>query len=151
MKHSLKLWYGVTRTIKSVEYQMDEDCKKFKENTIELNKALHLLIGDLPIPESGLKYSNQLKRATSCLMGTPLTFLQDWRTLGGVDEQHVEGIHPAKVHLASKKVWKLSGRTTLGQKKVFKGFLFMNSTFIVECIEDRMEKTRRKKGKNKNR
>ena len=46
MKHILKLWYGVMRTMKSVEYQTAGDCKRFKENTIEVNKALHLLIDD---------------------------------------------------------------------------------------------------------
>ena len=71
MKHILKLWYGVMRRMKSVDYQTDEDCKRFEENTIELNKALHLLIDDPPIPGSGLKHSNQLK-AVSCLMGTSL-------------------------------------------------------------------------------
>ena len=58
MKHILKLWYGVMRTMKSVEYQTSADCKKFEENTIELNRALHLLIDDPPIPGRGLKYSN---------------------------------------------------------------------------------------------
>ena len=46
MKHIFKIWHGVIRTMKSVEYQTDEDCKRFEENTIELNKALHLLIDD---------------------------------------------------------------------------------------------------------
>ena len=58
MKHILKLWYGVMRTMKSAEYQTSADCKKFEENTIELNRALHLLIDDPPIPGRGLKYSN---------------------------------------------------------------------------------------------
>ena len=31
MKHVLKLWYGVMRTMKSVEYQTAEDCKRFEK------------------------------------------------------------------------------------------------------------------------
>ena len=38
MKHILKLWYGVMRTMKSAEYQTDDDCKNLEENTIELKK-----------------------------------------------------------------------------------------------------------------
>ena len=57
----MQTYSRVMRTIKSVEYQTDEDCKRFEENTIELNKALHLLIDDPLIPGSDLKHSNQLK------------------------------------------------------------------------------------------
>ena len=32
IKHILKLWYGLARTMKLVEYQTNEDCKKFQEN-----------------------------------------------------------------------------------------------------------------------
>ena len=76
MKHILKLWYGVMRTMKSVEYQTDEDCKKFEENIIELNKVLHLLIDDPPIPGSGLKHFNQLK-GHILFDGRVLDFLRD--------------------------------------------------------------------------
>ena len=45
MKHILKLWYGVMRTMKSVQYQTDDECKKFEEDTIELKKlCTHLLM-----------------------------------------------------------------------------------------------------------
>ena len=53
MKHILKLWYGMMRTMKSVQYQTDDDCKKFEEDTIELNKALHSLIDDPPFQAVG--------------------------------------------------------------------------------------------------
>ena len=48
MKHILKLWYELMRTMKSVEYQIDDNCKKFKENTIELNKAVNSLVNTPP-------------------------------------------------------------------------------------------------------
>ena len=141
MKHILKLWYGVMRTMKSVEYQTADDCKKFEENTIELNKALHLLIDDPPIPGSGLKHSNQLK-GHLLFDGHVLDFMRDWGTLGGVDEQNVEDVHPRFNQLARKFG---NCRGALRQKKLFEEFLFMNSPFIVECIEEMMEKTKRKR------
>ena len=48
MKHILKLWYELMRTMKSVEYQIDDTCEKFKENTIELNKAVNSLVNTPP-------------------------------------------------------------------------------------------------------
>ena len=33
IKHILKLWYKLMRTMKTVEYQTDNNCKKFKDKT----------------------------------------------------------------------------------------------------------------------
>lgn len=44
MKHMLNLWYELQRTMKSVEYQNDLNCARFKENTTRMNKAIHSLI-----------------------------------------------------------------------------------------------------------
>ena len=79
--------------------------------------------------------------------GHALDFMRDWGTLGGVDEQNIEGVHPRFNQLARKFG---NCRGALRQKKVFEEFLFMNSPFIVECIEEMMEKTKRKKVRTKN-
>ena len=70
-----------------------------------------------------------------------------WRTLGGVDEQSTEGTHPRFNQLARKFG---NCRGAFRQKKVFEEFLFMNSTFIVESIEEMTEKTKRKWVRTKN-
>ena len=77
-----------------------------------------------------------------------LDFLRDWGTLGGVDELNVEGVHPRFNQLARKFG---NCRGALRQKKVFEEFLFINSQFIVECIEEMTEKTKRKKVRTKKR
>ena len=56
--------------------------------------------------------------------------MRDRGTLGGVDEQNVEGLHPRFNQLARKFG---NCRGALPQKKVFEELLFMNSPFIVEC------------------
>ena len=61
MKPILSLWFELMKTMKSINYQTDEDCKKFEENTIKLNKEIHSLITNPPVPGCGLKHSKQLK------------------------------------------------------------------------------------------
>merc|ERR1711966_622211 len=61
MKPILSLWFEIMKTMKSVDYQSDEDCKKFKENIINMNKAIHSLMTDPPVPGCGLRFSKQLK------------------------------------------------------------------------------------------
>ena len=69
-----------------------------------------------------------------------------WRTLGGVDEQSTEGVHPRFNQLAKRFG---NSRGAFKQKKVFEEFLFMNSTFIVESIEEMMKATKRKRVRTK--
>ena len=147
MKHILRLWYELMRTMKSAEYQKDEDCERFEENRIELNKAFNSLINDPPVPGYVLELSKQLK--SHLLFDWEIrVFLLVWRTLGGVDEQRVEGTHPRFNQLARKFG---NSRGAFRQKKVFEEFLFMNSTFIVESIEEMTEKTKRKRVRTKKR
>ena len=81
------------KTMKSVNYQTDEACLKFKENTEKLRKEINLLVESPPVPGCGIKYSKQLKLHL-LLDGEAFKFLLDWRTLGGVDEQNIESSHP---------------------------------------------------------
>ena len=48
--------------MKAVESQTDDNCKKFKKNTIEHGKAVNLLVNIPPVPGWWLKLSKQLKR-----------------------------------------------------------------------------------------
>ena len=62
MKYILKLWYGLMRTMKSVVFQTDDDCKKFEENTIDLGKALYSLIIDPPRSRMWIKTFQTVKK-----------------------------------------------------------------------------------------
>ena len=93
MKDILNLWLKLMMVMKSKEYQSDEACQMFKENTIALNKAINQLITNPPVPGCQLKHSKQLK--SHLLFDREiLEFLMKWRTLGGVDEQDTESVYP---------------------------------------------------------
>ena len=142
MKPILSLWFEIMKTMKSVDCQSDEDCERFKENIIKMNKAIHSLITNPPVPGCGLNFSKQLK-SHLLFDWEILDFLLRWRTLGGVDEQNVEGTHPRFNQLA-----RMFGniRGGLKQKKIVEEFLFSNSTWIVDTIDEMLGKTKRKKG-----
>ena len=53
----IPLWYKLMVVMKSKRAQTDETINKFEENTIALNKAIHALIGNPPVPGYSLKYS----------------------------------------------------------------------------------------------
>ena len=79
--------------MKSRKYKDDDACDAFKTNTKALNKEIYSLINNPPIPGCGLKLLQQLK--SHILFDLEIhDFLAAWRTLGGVDEQNVEGVHP---------------------------------------------------------
>ena len=61
MKRILKLWVEIMRTMKSTEYQTDEDCLGFKRNTTALKKEINSLVTNPPVPGCGLKHSKQLR------------------------------------------------------------------------------------------
>ena len=48
MKKILNLWFELMKTMKSVNYQHDEACFKFKENTDELKKEIYSLVTNPP-------------------------------------------------------------------------------------------------------
>ena len=83
MKEILKLWFEIMKTMKSAKYQDDAACKAFRTNTKALNKEIHSLINDPPIPGCGLKLSQQPE--SHILFDWEIQdFLELWRTLGGV-------------------------------------------------------------------
>ena len=61
IKNILRLWYKVMRTMKSVEFQSDEDWRGFDKNVKEMNKAVHAPITSPPAPGCLLKHSKGLK------------------------------------------------------------------------------------------
>ena len=67
--------------------------------------------------------------------------METWRTLGGVDEQNIEGTHPLFNNLLRK-----FGNTRGGskQKLVMREFLFANATWTVETINTMLRETKRK-------
>ena len=125
-----------------MEYQSDEVCRKFKGNTIALNKAIHKLIMNPPVPGCELKHSKQLKSHLLFdweIFQLPMT----WRTLGGVDEQNTEGVHPQFNQL--KRRFGNSGGA-FQQNKVYAEFLFSHSTWMVETIDIMAKETKKEKG-----
>ena len=57
IKETLLLWFKLMAVMKSKEYQRNEVCRKFKEITIALNKAINKLIMNPPVPGCELRYS----------------------------------------------------------------------------------------------
>jgi hypothetical protein len=89
------------KTMKSTAYQTDKNCSRFKENTSEMNKEINSLITDPSVPGCKLKHSKQLK--SHLLFDWEIyDFLMSWRTLGGADEQNIEGVHPQFNQLVQK-------------------------------------------------
>ena len=125
--------------MKSVEYQNDEACLTFEENITELNKAVHSLITKTPVPGCELKHSKQLK--SHLLFDWEIRdFLKTWRTLGAVDEQNIEGVHPQFNQLV-RRFGNTRGR--LRQQLVMDEFLFSHSTWMVQTVDDMLRKTKR--------
>ena len=73
-------------------------------------------------------------------------FLWTWRTLGGVDEQNIEGVHPQFNQLV-RRFGNTRGRER--QQMVMNEFLFSHSTWIVETVDKMIEQTKRKRIKGK--
>ena len=124
MKKILNLWLELMKTMKSVNYQSDEACLKFKENTEKLRKEINLLVESPPVPGCEIKYSKQLKLHL-LLDGEAFNFLWKWRTLGGVDEQNIESSHPQFNNLLRRFG---NSRGGLRQKKMMMEFVFSHST-----------------------
>ena len=131
MKRILKLWYEIMRTMKSVEYQNDEACLKFEDNIKELNKAVHSLVMNPPVPGCKLKHSKQLK--SHLLFDWEIRdFLKRWRTLGAVDEQNIEGVHPQFNQLVRRFG---NTRRRRMQQLMMSEFLFSHSTWMVQTVD----------------
>ena len=73
-------------------------------------------------------------------------FLWTWRTLGDVDEQNIEGVHP-QFNQIVRRSGNTRGRER--QQKVMNEFLFSHSTWIVETVDTMIEKTKQKRIKGK--
>ena len=147
MKSILSLWLELMKTMKSAGYQNDESCIKFKENTAALNKEINLLVTDPPVPGCGIKHSKQLK-SHLLFDGEIHDFLLSWRTLGGVDEQNIESIHPQFNQLLRK-----FGNTRGGfrQQCMLNEFVFAHSSWMTNTIDEIINKTKRSKNKKRKR
>ena len=141
MKKILNLWYQLMRTMKSVEFQNDEDCLKFEEIITAMSKAINSLIKNPPVPGCALKHSKQLK--SHLLFDWEIRdFLQAWRTLGAVDEQNIEGVHPHFNQLVRRFE---NTRERCTQQLAMNEFLFSYSTWNVKTVDDVLRKTRRRR------
>ena len=141
VKKILKLWFEIMKIMKSTACQSDAACATFKEHITQLNKEIHSLITDSPVPGCNLKHSKQLK--SHFLFDWHIyDFLMRWRTLGGVDEQNIEGVHPQFNQLVRKFGNTRGGRR---QELVMNEFVFSHSTWLAETIDEMIEKTSRKK------
>ena len=100
--------------MKAVESQTDDNCEKFKENTIEHVKAVNLLVNIPTVPGCWLKLSKQLKSH----------LLFDWE-IHYSDFVELENTwrcrqvkyreRSYKVQTAGKKILKLVGRLQTGE------------------------------------
>ena len=147
IKQILKLWYEIMRTMKRVTLASDEVCNTFDKNVTELNKQIYSLVTNPPVPGCLLKLSKQLKFHL-LFDGEVSEFLWTWRTLGGVDEQNIEGVHPQFNQLI-RRFGNTRGRKR--QKLVMEAFLHSHSTWVRETVDEMVESTKRKKvsGNNK--
>jgi hypothetical protein len=146
-KQILNMWHEIMRTMKRVTVASDEDCIAFDKNVTMLNKLIYSLVTNPPVPGCVLKMSKQLKFHL-LFDGEVSEFLWTWRTLGGVDKQNIEGVHPQFNQLI-RRFGNTRGRRR--QKLVMDAFLYSHSTWIRETVDDILESTKRKKvsGNNK--
>ena len=79
--------------MKSKKYQTEKYIEQFQENTIELTKAIQYLITTPTVSVCILKHSRQLKNHL-LYNGEIYEFLVVWKTLGALDGQNTEGVHP---------------------------------------------------------
>ena len=93
LKKSIQIWYKLMIVMKSKNYHTEENIEQFKENTIELTKAIQNLITTPTVPVCILKHSRQLK-SHLLFDGEIYEFLAQWKTLGALDKQHTKGVHP---------------------------------------------------------
>ena len=99
LKEILALWYRMQSVMKSKRAQSDEQVAQFKQDTIALNRAIQNLITHPPVPGCILEPSRQLK--FHLLFGGEIVdWLEAWLSLGAMDEQNIEGIHPEFIHLS---------------------------------------------------
>ena len=125
--------------MKSTEYQTDEDCVRFKRNTTALKKEINSLVTNPPVPGCGLKHSKQLK-SHLLFDGEIHDFLVTWRTLGGVDEQNIEGVHPQFNALVRRFACTRGGRR---QELIMREFLFSHSAWMAGTIDKLISDSRR--------
>ena len=133
--------------MKRVTVASDEVCIAFDKNVTELNTLICSLVTDPPVPGCLLKLSKQLK--FHLLFDDEVSkFLWTGRTLGGVDEQNIEGVHPQFNQLI-RRFGNTRGRR--GQKLVMEAFLHSHSTWVRETVDEMAESTKREKvsGNNK--
>ena len=87
LENIISLWYKMMTVLESKNTQSVQNITQFKENTVELNKAVNSLITNPPVPGCKLKYSKQFK--SHLLFDYEIQdFSEIWGILGGVDEQN---------------------------------------------------------------
>ena len=93
-----------------------------------------------PVPGCNLKYSKQFKPHL-LFDGEIRTFLQTWRTLRGVGEQNIKG-----VHLQFNQLVRHFGNTRGRQHQEFviNEFLFSYSAWVAGTVDDMLKKTKRR-------
>ena len=141
LKQILQLWHEIMRTMKRVTAESDEVCFTFDKNVTKLNKLIYSLVTEPPVPGCLLKLSKQLKFHL-LFDGEVSEFLWTWRTLGGVDEQNIEGVHPQFNQLV-RRFGNTRGRRR--QKLVMDAFLHSHATWVRETVDEMLESTKRKK------
>ena len=146
IKQILKLWYEIMRVMKRVTVASNEDCVAFDKNVTLLNKHIYLLVTNPPVPGCVLKLSKQLKFHL-LFDGEVSEQLWTWRTLGGADEQNIEGVHPQFNQLI-RRFGNTRGRRR--QKLVMEAFLYSHSNWVRETIDEILESTKRKKVSSNN-
>jgi hypothetical protein len=143
MKEMMSIWYKLQKVMKSVELQDDATIAAFETDMNSLRRCINRFVDtDPPIPGVGLKLPTQLK--------THIMFykhvqeqLEQWGTLGGIDEQNIESTHAVWNQLM-RQFGQCRGLTQ--KKLVMKTFLFNRAAFVLSRIDNMIEKTRRVKG-----
>ena len=135
------LWFELMKVMKSVRAQSEETIKTFEANTVALNAAVRRLLTAPPVPGCALKPSKQLK-GHLLFDGEIVDWLKVWKTLGCMDEQNIEGVHPEFNHLFRRFG---NSRGAFQKAKIVREFLFARASWIVESIDSMKEETGRKR------
>ena len=102
----------------------DEVCIASDKNVTLFNKSICSLVTNPPVPVCVLKLSKH-SRFHLLFDGKASEFLWTWRTLVGVNEQNIQGVHPQFNQLI-RRFGNTRGRRR--QKLVMEAFLHSHST-----------------------
>ena len=137
LKEMFELWFEMMKIMKSTKRQSRATIARFKIATIALNKAILKFCSDDTVPGAENKPPTFLK--AHLLFGFHIQdFFEIWETIGGLDEQSIEGTHP-EFNQQLRQFGNTRGRNQ--KRQVVDQFLFNRASFVVNLIDEMLGAT----------